>query len=83
MLNLDFSKISDIATLIKAGISLSDIKQLAEVIETSPDLPENPTIEDVKEAAEKDSFELPKEPEDKKPEDPIAVLRNLVDNKEE
>lgn len=83
MLNLDFSKISDIATLIKAGISLSDIKQLAEVIETSPDLPENPTIEDVKEAAEKDSFELPKEPEDKKSEDPIAVLRNLVDNKEE
>lgn len=83
MLNLDFSKISDIATLIKAGISLSEIKQLAEVIETSPDLPENPTIEDVKEAAEKDSFELPKEPEDKKPEDPISVLRNLVDNKEE
>lgn len=83
MLNLDFSKIGDIATLIKAGISLSEIKQLAEVIETSPELPENPTIEDVKEAAEKDSFELPVEPEDKLKEDPIAVLRNLVDNKEE
>lgn len=83
MLNLDFSKIGDIATLIKAGISLSEIKQLAEVIETSPELPENPTIEDVKEAAEKDSFELPQEPEDKLKEDPISVLRNLVDNKEE
>lgn len=76
-MKLDFQKISDVATLLRAGMTVADIKAYAEVVETAPTLPENPTLEDVKEAAEiKSVEELPKA--DEKKVDPIEQLKNLV-----
>lgn len=78
MFNLDFEKIGNLATLVKAGMSLQDIKAYAEVIETAPDLPKDAALEDVKAAAEiKSVEELPKA-DDNKAIDPIAQLKTLV-----
>ena len=77
MFKLDFGKISDLATLVKAGMSLDQIKTYAEVIETAPDLPKDAALEDIKKAAEiKSVEELPKSEEPKN--DPIETLKNLV-----
>lgn len=77
MFKLDFGKISDLATLVKAGMSLDQIKTYAEVIETDPNLPKDAALEDIKKAAEiKSVEELPK-PEEKQ-QDPIETLKNLV-----
>lgn len=76
-MKLDFQKISDVATLLRAGMSVADIKAYAEVIETAPELPKEVTLEDVKAAAEiKSVEELPKA--DEKKVDPIEQLKNLV-----
>lgn len=75
---LDFEKISDLATLIKAGMSIKDIKAYAEVIETSPNLPKDAGIEEVKAEAEKKSVETL--PTEKKKEDPIEQLKNLIED---
>ena len=76
-MKLDFQKISDVATLLRAGMTVADIKAYAEVIETAPELPKEPTLEDVKAAAEiKSVEELPKA--DEKKVDPIEQLKNLV-----
>lgn len=77
MFKLDFGKIGDLACLLKAGLSLEEIKAYAEVIETAPDLPKDADLEDVKAAAEIKDFEAPKAEEPKK-EDPISTLRGLV-----
>ena len=75
MFKFDFDKISNLATLIKAGLTIDEIKQYAEVIETAPELPKDAALEDVKAAAEiKSVEELPTEPK----EDPIEKLKNLV-----
>lgn len=78
MFNLDFEKIGNLATLVKAGMSLQDIKAYAEVIETAPDLPKDAALEDVKAAAEKTSVEELPKTEDKKEVDAIETLKNLV-----
>lgn len=83
MFKLDFGRIGDLATLLKAGLSLEEIKAYAEVIETAPDLPKDAALEDVKAAAEIKDFELPKTEEKPKKEDPIKTLRDLVDGKKE
>lgn len=78
IMKLDFQKISDVATLLRAGMTVADIKAYAEVIETAPDLPKDATLEDVKAAAEiKAVDELPKADENKE-EDSITKLRNLI-----
>lgn len=76
-MKLDFQKIADVATLLRSGMKIEDIKQFAEVIETDPNLPKDAALEDIKKAAEiKSVEELPK-PEDKQ-QDPIETLKNLV-----
>ncbi len=76
-MKLDFQKIADVATLLRSGMKIEDIKQFAEVIETAPDLPKDAALEDIKKAAEiKSVDELPK-PEEQK-QDPIETLKNLV-----
>lgn len=78
LFNLDFDKIAAVNSLLKAGLSWDEIKNLAETKETSPDLKEDAALEDVKAEANKTSVEtLPTEPEKKK-EDPIESLRNLI-----
>lgn len=83
MFKLDFGRIGDLATLLKAGLSIDEIKAYAEVIETAPELPKDAALEDVKAAAEIKDFELPKAEEKPKKEDPIKTLRDLVDGKKE
>lgn len=80
MFKLDFGKVGDLATLIKAGMSLDDIKRYAEIVETSPNIDANSTLEDIKAEDNNDSFELPKEPENKENTnaDPINILKDLV-----
>jgi hypothetical protein len=76
--NITKEQANDIAALVNAGLTVDEIKQYAEVIETAPELPKDAALEDVKAAAEiKAVDELPKasEPEDA---DPIAQLRDLV-----
>lgn len=76
-MKLDFQKIADVATLLRSGMKIEDIKQFAEVIETAPNLPKDAALEDIKKAAEiKSVEELPK-PEEKQ-QDPIETLKNLV-----
>lgn len=76
-MKLDFQKIADVATLLRSGMKIEDIKQFAEVIETDPNLPKDAALEDIKKAAEiKSVEELPK-PEEKQ-QDPIETLKNLV-----
>lgn len=75
--NITKEQATDIADLMKGGMSIEDIKLYAEVIETAPELKENAALEDVKAAAEiKAVEELPKAAEPKA--DPIAQLRDLV-----
>lgn len=77
MLKLDFQKIGDIATLLRAGLTVDEIRQYSEVIETAPNLPKDAALEDIKAAAEiKSVEELPKAEEPKV--DPIQQLKNLV-----
>lgn len=83
MFKIDFGKISDLATLLKAGLSLDEIKTYAEVIETAPDLDKNADLEDVKKAAEIKDFEPDKKDEEPKKEDPMETLKNLVYGKKE
>lgn len=76
-MKLDFQKISDVATLLRAGMTVADIKAYAEVIETSPKAEEIKTVEDLKDVADKKSIEeLPKA--DEKKVDPIEQLKNIV-----
>ena len=76
-MKLDFQKIADVATLLRSGMKIEDIKQFAEVIETDPNLPKDAALEDIKKAAEiKSVEELPKSEE--KQQDPIETLKNLV-----
>jgi hypothetical protein len=82
MFKLDFGKIGDLATLLKAGLTIDVIRTYAEVVETAPDLPKDADLEDIKKAAEIKDFEAPKAEEPKK-EDPISTLRGLVSQKEE
>lgn len=83
MFKLDFGKIGDLATLLKAGLSLEEIRTYAEVVETAPDLPKDADLEDIKKAADIKDFEAPKVEEKPKKEDPISTLRGLVSQKEE
>lgn len=77
LFNLDFDKIAAVNSLLKAGLSWDEIKNLAETKETSPTLKEDAALEDVKAEADKTSVEtLPIEPEKKA--DPIESLRNLI-----
>ena len=76
-MKLDFDKISNLATLIKAGMSIKDIQAYAEVIETSPNLPKDAGLEDVKAEAEKKSVEtLPTESK----EDPVEQLKKMIED---
>lgn len=76
-MKLDFQKISDVATLLRAGMTVADIKAYAEVIETSPEAKNIESVEDLKDVADKKSVEeLPKA--DEKKVDPIEQLKNLV-----
>ena len=77
-MKLDFQKISDVATLLRAGMTVADIKAYAEVIETAPDLPKDPTLEDVKAAAEIKAVEQLPKADEKKKVDPIEQLKSLV-----
>lgn len=77
MFKLDFDKIGALATLVKAGMSIEDIKKYAEVVETSPDLPKDAALEDIKEQAEIKDFEAPKPKEEPK-EDPVQTIANLL-----
>jgi len=78
LFNLDFDKIAAVNSLLKAGLSWDEIKNLAETKETSPDLKEDAALDDIKAEANKTSVEtLPTETEKKK-EDPIESLRNLI-----
>lgn len=74
--NMDEDQISAIKALTKAGMSYKDIKVYAEVLETSPNLPEDAGLEDVKKEAEKTSIDAL--PENKQEEDPIQNLKNLI-----
>lgn len=78
MKKLDFDKIDNLATLFRAGMSLKEILAYAEVIETSPNLPKDAGIEEVKEEADKKSVETL--PTEKKKEDPIEQLKNLIED---
>lgn len=78
LFNLDFDKIAAVNSLLKAGLSWDEIKNLAETKETSPDIKEDAALEDIKAEANKTSVEtLPTETE-KKTENPIESLRNLI-----
>lgn len=72
--NMDEDQISAIKALTKAGMSYKDIKVYAEVLETSPNLPEDAGLEDVKKEAEVTSTEATPTKE----EDPIENLKNLI-----
>lgn len=80
-MKIDFQKISDIATLLRAGMTIADIKEYAEVIETSPEVKDKEikSVEDLKEVVDKKSVEdLPKADEKKEDTDPIETLKSLV-----
>lgn len=79
-MKIDFQKISDIATLLRAGMTIADIKEYAEVIETSPEVKDKEikSVEDLKEVVDKKSVEdLPKADENEDT-DPIETLKSLV-----
>lgn len=77
-MKLDFDKIGNLATLIKAGMSINDIKAYAEVIETSPNIDENAALEDIKAEAEiKSVDELPVST-DTEQKDTIQTLKDLI-----
>lgn len=80
-MKIDFQKISDIATLLRAGMTIADIKEYAEVIDTSPEVKDKEikSVEDLKEVVDKKSVEdLPKADEKKEDTDPIKTLKSLV-----
>lgn len=80
-MKIDFQKISDIAVLLRAGMTIADIKEYAEVIETSPEVKDKEikSVEDLKEVVDKKSVEdLPKADEKKEDADPIETLKSLV-----
>lgn len=79
-MKIDFQKISDIATLLRAGMTVADIKEYAEVIETSPEVKDKEikSVEDLKEVVDKKSVEdIPKADENEDT-DPIETLKSLV-----
>lgn len=80
-MKIDFQKISDIAILLRAGMTIADIKEYAEVIDTSPEVKDKEikSVEDLKEVVDKKSVEdLPKADEKKEDTDPIKTLKSLV-----
>lgn len=71
--NMSEDEIAAIKVLTKAGMSYNDIKLYAEVLETSPNLPEDAGLEDVKKEVEKTTVETQQEEEN-----PIENLKKLL-----
>lgn len=71
-----FENFKDIVELAKAGWTLKDIKEVKELLSTSPTVDKDAAPEDLKKEAENKSVE--KLPTEKKKEDPIDELKKLV-----
>lgn len=73
-MGFNLESLKDIITLSKQGWTLQDIKEVCEMIETSPAKSESAPEDLKKEVEIKAVEELPKTPE----EDPIETLKSLV-----
>lgn len=74
-MGFSLESLKDVIQLSKQGWTLSDIKEVCEMLSTQPEQKSDATPEELKAAADKKAVEeLPTTPE----EDPIESLKNLV-----
>lgn len=71
-------KLEDIITLAKAGYTPKQVKELLEMVETSPQV-QNATVEEVKENKENTQGSEEVKKETKPENDPLAIFNKLLD----